>query len=87
MDPDIAIVPLVTALMLAVKQAPPLKREGLKWLLPWIAVALGVGVSLLAAGEVTTDLALRGLVYGLAAAGLYDGTVGAGKRLKGAKGR
>ncbi|MCX5675395.1 MAG: hypothetical protein NTX87_10355 [Planctomycetota bacterium] len=83
------IVPLVIALVGAIKAAPwfrPVsapdgpRRNG--WLLPWIAAVLGVGLSLLWALAWPADppacLALQivmGLIFGLSAAGLYDATL------------
>lgn len=82
MEVDLAIIPLVTALVMAVKQAPPLKPEARRWMLPWIAIGLAVGASFLLAQEVTGPLALQGVVYGLAAAGLYDVPKAAAKAKK-----
>jgi len=83
--PELAIIPIVTALMLAVKKIPPLDLQGRGWLLPWIAVGLAVGLSFLSAKAVSADLAFQGIVYGLAASGLYDGTLDKIKTLGGAK--
>jgi len=83
------IVPLVLALMTAVKAIPVFAPDPLPdgprknaWLLPWIAAGLGSGLAVvwgLAFSEtIPTSLAARallGLFAGLSAAGLYDGTL------------
>ena len=66
------VVPLVAALMMAVKQIPLLKAEGRTWLLPWISMFLGVGACALLSDPFSRMVLFQGLVYGLAAAGLYD---------------
>lgn len=81
------VIPLVLALMLAVKQCPIFapepppdgpRRNG--WLLPWIAAVLGViGTFLYASAfglEQTIGMKiLNGVIFGLAAAGLWDGGI------------
>ena len=81
LDPKIlTLVPLVTALVQAVKQLPGLKDKG--HLIPW--VSLGIGIALVAAYQaawgasglspqqiVATDL-IAGAIVGLSGAGLYS---------------
>ncbi|HUX00833.1 MAG TPA: hypothetical protein VMY35_07620 [Phycisphaerae bacterium] len=66
------VVPLVAALMMAVKMLPPLQPEARRWALPWIAMILGVGACVLLSEPLTRMVVFQGIVYGLAAAGLYD---------------
>jgi hypothetical protein len=84
------IVPLVIALVTAIKAAPCFapdprprgpRRNG--WLLPWIAAALGVGLEILWGQAWPANppapwaaQAILGLLMGLSAAGLYDGSFG-----------
>ena len=41
MDSEVLLIPLLTALMQAVKQVPWLKVEGRQWILPFIAITIG----------------------------------------------
>ncbi|HUX16717.1 MAG TPA: hypothetical protein VMW52_09610 [Phycisphaerae bacterium] len=66
------VVPLVAALMMMVKLVPPLQPETRRWILPWIATALGVLGAWLVSESFTRLAVLQGLVWGLSAAGLYD---------------
>jgi hypothetical protein len=89
------VIPLVLALMIAVKQIPifapdPADPEGGRmngWLLPWVSAALGVGGVMLYAEAFGGDAGnmgakiLNGIIYGLAASGLWSG--GAGQAVKG----
>ena len=81
------IVPIVVAVVMALKQVP-IFTESRRWVLPWIAVLLGIGAATLWAEPAATwqQIARIGLIYGLAAGGLYDGTVGTlAKKLEGAQ--
>jgi len=75
---QLAAIPIVAALMMMVKQIPIFAPEGRKWILPWVSLVLGVGVACGLAGAVTgvwaltPDLAIQGVIFGLAASGLYD---------------
>lgn len=71
------IVPIVVAVMMGLKQVP-IFTEPRRWVLPWVAVLLGIGAAILWAEPEATwqQIARIGLIYGLAAGGLYDGTVG-----------
>jgi len=71
---DVVIVPIVTALMQAIKHLPFLKDEARHWIFPFIAMVLGVGLTVAKASAPMGDLPgliLVGLVNGLAASGLY----------------
>ena len=72
MNPELALIPLITALMMVVKQIPPLKADGRQWLLPIISMGLGVGAVFAVNQSADPSFILTGLMYGLAAAGLYD---------------
>ena len=72
---ELTLIPLVTALVMGIKQMPWLQDEKLKWVLPWVSVLISVGLVFLWAGEASGDLLLKGLVFGLSATGLYQGTI------------
>jgi hypothetical protein len=77
------VIPLVLAMMMAVKQIPLFAStesggRANAWLLPWISAGLGVGGVFLYTAAFGSDLnvgqcILNGILYGLAAAGLWDG--------------
>ena len=75
---QLAAIPIVAALMMMVKQIPVFAPEGRKWILPWVSLAVGIGVACGLAGAMTgvwamtPDLVIQGVICGLAASGLYD---------------
>lgn len=65
---ETAIVPIVIALVEAAKQVGLNNRFA-----PVLSIILGIGLGLLAGG-VSLSSASKGLVFGLAASGLYAGS-------------
>lgn len=78
---DVVAVAVLMGLMQAVKQIPWLARESVKWVVPFIAVALGVAAACATAWPPTGETALKGVALGLAAVGLYQVTIDPAKRL------
>lgn len=90
------VIPLILALMIAVKQIPifdltdpadPNSPRRAGWLLPWISAGLGVACVLVYAAAFGDEAGnawvrvLNGVIFGLAASGLWSG--GAGQAVKG----
>ena len=72
MNGSIAILcPILVGLLQALKAVPGLKKR--LWLLPLLAVVLGVALAYAVEGfPASTGPLLSGLMVGLAACGLYD---------------
>jgi len=81
MDTEVLLIPLLTALMQAVKQIPWLKVEGRSWILPFLAIGIGVVGTMGALSVWDGPTAIKGIIFGLAAIGLYDAAVDPVKRL------
>ena len=67
---ELLLVPLTIALVEAIKQLNIPSR-----LLPWCAVAVGVGLTFLTQDCVLKECILQGVITGLTASGLYDATL------------
>ncbi len=81
MNTEILLVPLLMGLMQAIKQIPWLKAESHAWILPFLAIGIGVVGTMGALSMWDGPTAIKGIIYGLAAVGLYQATVDPAKHL------